>query len=49
MQFTHSRKTIIFIAVLLTVFSRVLVKAQEPNFTITIRWVDHPYLQMPSS
>ena len=29
MQFTHSRKTIIFIAVLLMVFSRVLVGAQS--------------------
>ena len=41
MQFTHSRKTIIFVAVLLPVFSGILVKAQQSDFTIAIRWVDN--------
>lgn len=41
MQFTRSLKTIILIAVLLPVFSRILVRAQQSAFTVAIRWVDN--------
>lgn len=41
MRFTHSRRTIILSAILLLFFLRISVKAQQSNFTVTIRWVDN--------